>query len=94
MSQILVENENHPTTDNHVDSETELIINEVQDVDNKNKRPVGRPRKHFDPNYKYPRTNLYYYCETCKKTCEHYHQKKHIKTKYHLKRLSEQEAKQ
>ena len=38
--------------------------------------------------------SLYFYCDVCKKTCEYYHQKKHFKTKYHLKRLSEQENNQ
>ena len=83
------EAQNCPKHENDVDSETDIVITEVNELENV-KRPVGRPRKHFDPNYKYPRTNLYYHCDVCNKTCEYYHQKKHFKTKYHLKRLKEQ----
>jgi len=83
------EAKNCPKRDNNVESETELIITEVNEL-NKVKRPVGRPRKHFDPNHKYERKNKYFFCDVCNKTCEYYHQKKHFKTKYHLQRLKEQ----
>jgi len=73
------EAKNCPKRDNNVESETELIITEVNEL-NKVKRPVGRPRKHFDPNHKYERKNKYFFCDVCNKTCEYYHQKKHFKT--------------
>jgi hypothetical protein len=82
-----IEPQNCPEVDSHVDSETELIINEVKQLE---KRPVGRPKIHFDPNYKYDRKNKYYHCNVCNKTCEYYYKKNHFKTSYHLKKLAEQ----
>ena len=96
MSKILVDNENCPPVDENVDSETDLVINEAQELAQV-KRPVGRPKKYLDPNHKYPnnypRKNLYKHCEVCNKTCEYYHYKHHVKSRYHVKRIADIEAK-
>ncbi len=96
MSKVLAEKENCPPVNDDVDSETELVIKEVQELA-KVKRPVGRPKKYLDPNHKYPnnypRKNLYKHCEVCNKTCEYYHYKHHVKSRYHIKREAEKQTK-